>query len=250
MAPMTPALEVSALSISFGGVDAVQNVDLRVAPGERRVIMGPNGAGKTTLFNLLGGQLRATAGRILLAGEDVTDLAPWRRARGGLSRTFQISRVFLPLTVWENVLIATSGIAGFGLSALRKAGTDKSCTHRIDELLEHWELTQHRATPVQELSYGTQRLLEIALAFAPSPKVVMLDEPTAGLSRGEREMVTSRLAALPRDVTLLLTDHDMDVVFQISDRIMVLDRGRAIAEGTPDEIRADRNVLDVYLGSI
>ncbi|HKS64261.1 MAG TPA: ABC transporter ATP-binding protein [Xanthobacteraceae bacterium] len=247
---MTLALEARNLSISFGGVEAVRNVDLRVTRGERRVIMGPNGAGKTTLFNLLGGQLRPTAGQVLVGDQDITALPPWRRARRGLSRTFQISRVFLPLTVWENLLIAVSGISGFGPRAFRKAGADKPAARRIDELLERWSLGEHRATPVQALSYGVQRLLEIALAFAASPQVVMLDEPTAGLSTGERAMVASRLKSLPRDVTLLLTDHDMDVVFEVSDRIMVLDRGRAIADGTPAEIRANPDVLDVYLGNI
>jgi branched-chain amino acid transport system ATP-binding protein len=177
-------------------------------------------------------------------------MPPWLRARRGLSRTFQISRVFLPLTVRENLLIAVSGIAGFGPGAFLKAGADETYAHRIDELIERWGLGEHRAMPVQELSYGAQRLLEIALAFAPSPQVVMLDEPTAGLSVGERAMVTSRLKSLPRDVTLVLTDHDMDVVFEVSDRILVLDRGRAIADGTPDEVRANRDVLDVYLGNI
>ena len=247
---MTLALEARNLSISFGGVEAVRSVDLRIARGERRVIMGPNGAGKTTLFNLLGGQLQPTAGQVLLGDEDITALPPWRRARRGLSRTFQISRVFLPLTVWENLLIAVSGISGFGSHTFRKAGSDKPAARRIDELLERWSLGEHRATPVQALSYGVQRLLEIALAFAASPQVVMLDEPTAGLSTGERAMVASRLKSLPRDVTLLLTDHDVDVVFEVSDRIMVLDRGRAIADGTPTEIRADPDVLDVYLGNI
>jgi branched-chain amino acid transport system ATP-binding protein len=249
-AKMTLALEARAVSISFGGVHAVQSVDLRVVPGERRVIMGPNGAGKTTFFNLIGGQLQPTAGQVLLGGADVTGLPPWRRARLGLSRTFQISRVFLALTVWENLLIATSGIGGLGAGSFRRAGSDKSIAHRIDDLLDRWALAEHRGTPVQQLSYGTQRLLEIALAFATAPLVVMLDEPTAGLSGGERAMVTSRLRSLPRDVTLLLTDHDMDVVFQIGDRITVLDRGTAIADGTPDEIRSDRTVHDVYLGSI
>jgi branched-chain amino acid transport system ATP-binding protein len=247
---MTFALEARNLSISFGGVDAVRGVDLCVAPGERRVVMGPNGAGKTTLFNLLGGQLRPTEGEILLGGSAVTALPPWRRARQGLSRTFQISRVFLPLTVWENLLIAVSGIAGIGVSCLRSARADKASARRIDALLEAWELGAHRATPVQELSYGTQRLLEIALAFGPSPQVVMLDEPTAGLSIGERAMVTSRLKSLVRDVTLLMTDHDMDVVFEVGDHITVLDRGRKIADGTAAEIRANPDVLDVYLGNV
>jgi branched-chain amino acid transport system ATP-binding protein len=247
---MTLALEARNLSISFGGVEAVRSVDLRVARGERRVVMGPNGAGKTTLFNLRGGQLRPTVGQVFVANEDISALPPWRRARRGLSRTFQISRVFLPLTVWENLLIAVSGIAGFGPFAFRRAGSDAASARRVGELLERWGLGDHRATPVQELSYGAQRLLEIALAFAPSPQVVMLDEPTAGLPAGERTMVASRLKSLPRDVTLLLTDHDMDVVFEVSDRILVLDRGRAIADGTPEEIRANREVLDVYLGNI
>jgi len=247
---MTPALEARNLSISFGGVEAVRSVDLRIAPGERRVVMGPNGAGKTTLFHLLGGQLVPTAGDILLGDENVTALPPWRRARRGLSRTFQISRVFLPLTVWDNLLIAVSGIAGFGAHAFRRAGADASAANRIDALLERWSLGDRRNTVVSELSYGSQRLLEIALAFAPSPRVVMLDEPTAGLSAGEREMVAGRLKALPRDVTLLLTDHDMDVVFEVADRIMVLDRGRAIADGTAAEIRVNRDVADVYLGQI
>jgi len=247
---MTPTLEARDLSISFGGVEAVRAVDLVVAAGERRVVMGPNGAGKTTLFNLLGGQLRPSAGRIHVGGTDVTDLPPWKRARQGLSRTFQISRVFLPLTVWENLLIAVSGIAGLRLDTLRRAGVKTSAANRIDELLEAWDLHAHSTTAVQELSYGTQRVLEIALAFAPSPQIVMLDEPTAGLSAGERAMVTSRLKSLPRDVTLLMTDHDMDVVFEIGDRITVLDRGRKIADGTAEEVRANPEVLDVYLGSI
>jgi branched-chain amino acid transport system ATP-binding protein len=247
---MRLALEARGVSISFGGVHAVRSVDLRVAPGERRVIMGPNGAGKTTFFNLIGGQLRPTAGQVLLRGQDVTALPPWRRARDGLSRTFQISRIFLPLTVWENLLIAVSGIEVFGPRSFRRAGSDRDASRGVDGLLDEWALAEHRATPVERLSYGTQRLLEIALAFATRPRVVMLDEPTAGLSRGERAMVADRLQALPRDVTLILTDHDMDVVFQVGDKITVLDRGRVIADGTTEEVRGDRTVRDVYLGSI
>jgi branched-chain amino acid transport system ATP-binding protein len=247
---MTAALEARAVSISFGGVHAVQNVDLSVAPGERRVIMGPNGAGKTTLFNLIGGQLLPGAGQVLLSGDDITALAPWQRARRGLSRTFQISRVFLALTVWENVLIAASGIGGLGRRSFKRAGADRETGRRIDALLDHWALAEYRVTPVDALSYGTQRLLEIALAFATVPRVVMLDEPTAGLSGGERAMVTGRLRALSRDVTLILTDHDMEVVFQVGDEITVLDRGAVIADGSPDAIRQNPSVHDVYLGSI
>jgi branched-chain amino acid transport system ATP-binding protein len=247
---MTLALETQAVSISFGGVQAVQRVDLRVANGERRVVMGPNGAGKTTFFNLIGGQILPSSGRILLGGEDITALPPWQRARRGLSRTFQISRIFLTLTVWENVFIAASGVGGLSPGSFARAGSDRATTRRIDALLDHWALSEHRSTPVDRLSYGTQRLLEIALAFAIQPRVVMFDEPTAGLSGGERAMVTSRLKALPRDITLMITDHDMDVVFQVGDEITVLDRGQAIADGSPSAIRKDRRVHDVYLGSI
>jgi branched-chain amino acid transport system ATP-binding protein len=247
---MMAALETRAVSISFGGVRAVQEVNLSVAPGERRVIMGPNGAGKTTFFNLIGGQLSPNSGEVLLSGTDVTAFPPWQRARRGLSRTFQISRIFLALTVWENVLIAASGVAGLGPRGFRRAGADREIGRRIDALLDHWTLAEHRSTPADALSYGTQRLLEIALAFATQPRVVMLDEPTAGLSGGERAMVTGRLQALSRDVTLILTDHDMDVVFQVGDAITVLDRGTVIADGPREVIRNNRIVHDVYLGSI
>ena len=246
---MTLALETRGISISFGGVQAVQSVDVRVSQGERRVIIGPNGAGKTTLFNLIGGQLRPTAGQVLLADADISTMPPWRRARLGLSRTFQISRVFLPLTVWENVFIAASGTRGLTPRAFALAGWERGTARRIDALLDRWALAEHRAANVEQLSHGTQRLLEIALAFATQPRIVMLDEPTAGLSSGERAMVTQRLKDLDRDVTLILTDHDMDVVFQIGDQITVLDRGRVIADGTATQVRNNSQVRDVYLGS-
>ncbi len=247
---MTLALETRGISISFGGVQAVQAVDVRVTQGERRVIMGPNGAGKTTLFNLIGGQLRPTAGQVLLADTDVSVMPAWRRARLGLSRTFQISRVFLPLTVWENLFLAVSGVRGLGFKAFALAGWERDTARRIDALLDRWALAEHRTTNVDQLSHGTQRLLEIALAFATQPRIVMLDEPTAGLSGGERAMVTSRLKELDRDVTLILTDHDMDVVFQLGDQITVLDRGRVIADDNAAEVRRNSQVRDVYLGSI
>ena len=246
---MNAALETQAISVAFGGVRAVQAVNVAVRHGERRVVIGPNGSGKSTFFNLIGGQLRPTAGRIILYGRDITGDPPWRRARLGLARTFQMSRVFQGLTVKENLIIATAGIAGFGVRSFAAFGSNRQAARRADALLDYWGLAAHKSTRVHALSYGVQRLLDIALAFAVDPRVVILDEPTAGLSAGERELMTARLNGLPRGVTLLLTDHDMDVVFRVCDEITVLDRGQAIAQGSPEAIRRDTAVRDIYLGS-
>jgi branched-chain amino acid transport system ATP-binding protein len=160
-----------------------------------------------------------------------------------------MSRVFQSLTVRENLIIATAGIDGFGFRSFAGFGSDRQTARRVDALLDYWGLAAHSSTLVRALSYGVQRLLDIALAFAVDPRMVMLDEPTAGLSAGERELMTVRLNGLSREVTLLLTDHDMDVVFRVGDEITVLDRGQAIAQGSPEAIRRDAAVRDIYLGS-
>jgi branched-chain amino acid transport system ATP-binding protein len=234
--------------MSFGGVQAVRGVSLRVAEGERRVIIGPNGAGKTTLFNLMAGQLRPTGGQVLMFGTDVTRQRPYQRARAGLARTFQISRLLKTMTVGENALIAAHGRRGFSLRAFCRLDADPDLVRRVEALLEEWGLAAEQHEPVQNISHGNQRLLEIVLALATQPRLVMLDEPTAGLSGGERDLVTSRLGRLPRDVTVILTDHDMDVVFEIADRIVVLDQGQVIADGLPAEIRGDPRVQQIYFG--
>jgi branched-chain amino acid transport system ATP-binding protein len=175
-------------------------------------------------------------------------MAPWRRARCGLSRTFQISRVFSNLTVWGNVMLAATGVNGLSGRSFLPANSDPSTVAWVDRLLDQWGLSSLKLTPVQQLSYGSQRLLEIALALATHPRVVLLDEPTAGLSSAERIMVTNRLVQLDRAVTMILTDHDMDVVFQVADRITVLNYGEVIADGDTKSVRADPRVREIYLG--
>ena len=245
---VTTAVATDAIAVSFGGVHAVRSVSLQVATGERHVIIGPNGAGKTTLFNLLGGQILPTGGRVSLFGEDITGYAPWRRARLGLSRTFQISRLFRSLTVWENAMLAAGGPHGLAPAAFRGGDADRATVERMGALLEFWGLADARDQLVQNIAHGDQRLLEIALPFATRPRVVLLDEPTAGLSPGDRDTVTRRIANLPRDVTILLVDHDMDVVFSLADRITVLNYGEVIAAGEPEAIRRDPRVHDIYFG--
>jgi branched-chain amino acid transport system ATP-binding protein len=243
-------LETQGVSISFGGVQAVNRVSIRVTAGERRVVIGPNGAGKSTLFNLIGGQLRPQQGSVRLFGADVSSYPDWRRARLGLMRTFQISRLFRAMTVWDNAMIAAYGCHGLSLQSLRPADSDTVLTNEVTGLLDDWDLLGLSQYTVQNIGHGHQRLLEIALAFASYPKVVLLDEPTAGLSEGDRDMVTRRLSRLPRELTLILTDHDMDVVFNLADRITVLNYGEVLAEGDPETIRKDERVRDVYFGQV
>lgn len=245
---MNIALETDQVAVAFGGVRAVRGVTLKVEEGERRVIIGPNGAGKTTFFNLIGGQLLPNEGRILLFDEDVTSRRAYQRARRGLARTFQICRLFNRLTVLQNMLIAVGGPPGLSLSALQSPRSDQRKVELVERLIDEWGLTDQRNSVVQEISHGYQRLLEIALALATMPRLILLDEPTAGLSAGEREMVTARLRRLPQDITIVLTDHDMDVVFDIADRITVLNEGEVIADGTTAAIRSDARVHEIYFG--
>ncbi len=246
---MSAALAIEDVAISFGGVRAVRGVSLEVASGERRVIIGPNGAGKTTLFNLIAGQLRPDEGRVMLFGADVTAHRAHERVRAGLARTFQISRLFLTLTVAENVQIATHGPAGFSFASFASPDADAGFNQRARLLLDTWGLASEANERVADISHGNQRLLEIVMALATNPRVLLLDEPTAGLSSGERDLVSMRLRALPRDLTVILTDHDMDVVFDIADHIAVLNEGELAAQGTPAEIRADHRVHELYFGA-
>ncbi len=245
---MSAALAVEDVAISFGGVHAVRGVSLVVAAGERRVIIGPNGAGKTTLFNLIAGQLRPDEGAVLLFGVDVTRRRAHERVRSGLARTFQISRLFPTLSVEDNVLIAAHGRAGFSARSFAGPSASAEINGRVTALLETWNLSAQRSDLVANLSHGNQRLLEIVMALATQPRVLLLDEPTAGLSSGERELVSMRLRGLPRDLTVILTDHDMDVVFDIADQIAVLNDGELAVQGTPAEVRADQRVHELYFG--
>jgi branched-chain amino acid transport system ATP-binding protein len=238
-------IEVHALRRDFGGIQALTGVDLRVAAGERRAVIGPNGAGKTTLFNVLTGELRATSGTMALGGTDLGSLTTWKRARLGLARMYQRNELFDPLSARENVLLSITSLRG-AYRPLRSPTRDEFA--RADEVLEQVGLADRASVTAGALSHGERRQLELALALARRPRVLLLDEPTAGMSPAETQRIAALIAGLDRSITLLIVEHDMDVVFRLADRITVLHEGRPIAEGTPDEIRGDRQVHDVYLG--
>jgi branched-chain amino acid transport system ATP-binding protein len=213
------------------------------------VILGPNGAGKTTLFNLVTGLYTPAAGRIALLGRDVTRLAPHRRARLGLGRTFQVTTLFPRLTVLESVLLAVQGSDSGARFALHRPVTRfPRLFARAERLLEEWSLAGRGGVPTRELSYGEQRQLELLLALAAEPRVLLLDEPTAGLSPAETASVAATIRRFPRDVTILLIEHDMDVALELAERLIVLHQGRVVAAGPRDEIQRDPRVAEIYLG--
>lgn len=243
------ALSVIDISRNFEGVQALDHVSFEVAPGERRLIIGPNGAGKTTLFNILAGSYAASDGRVALFGRDITGLPTYARARLGLSRTFQITNLFYRLTVLENILLALQAGRGAASPVLRLLQQDRTLIARADALLEQWELSELAKHAAQDISYGQQRQLDILLAMAVEPKVLLLDEPTAGLSAAEVPRVLTILRSLPRDTTVLMIEHDMDVAFELADRITVLHQGRLLAEGNVETIRRNPQVAEIYLGT-
>ena len=242
------ALAVAGLSHDFGGLRALDEVSFTVAEGERLVILGPNGAGKTTLFNLVTGLLTPTSGRIALFGRDVTRLAPHRRARLGLGRTFQVTTLFPRLTVLESVLLAVQGADGARFTLHRPLTRFPRLFTRAERLLGEWSLADRRDVPTRELSYGEQRQLELLLALAAAPRVLLLDEPTAGLSPAETASVAEMIRRFPRDVTILLIEHDMDVALALAERLIVLHYGCVVAAGPRDEIQQDPRVAEIYLG--
>lgn len=241
-------LVVEAVSKSFGGLQALEGVSLDLAEGERRAIIGANGAGKTTLFHLISGIHQPTTGRIYLFGRDVTRMSIHGRATLGLARTFQITNLFPSLTVLENVLLAIQSHEPHRFVIHRMMGSYKAQHAAAHELLEQWGLRAKADTEVRHLSYGEQRELEIIMALAQKPKLLLLDEPTSGLSSAETASVTRMIQSLSREITVLLIEHDMDVVFDLVERITVLHLGRLVADGKPDEIRRDQRVQEIYLG--
>jgi ABC-type branched-subunit amino acid transport system ATPase component len=245
---MAIALETVGLDKHFGGIIAANQVSLRVEKGARHALIGPNGAGKTTVINLLTGVLRPTAGRILLEGRDITTLEPHQRVRLGIARTFQINQLFADLTPLETVGLAVSERLGMGTDWWRLVGTKAGVVEEIVVLLERFGLADVMDERTAVLPYGKQRLLEIALAFACQPKVLLLDEPAAGVPEAERQEILATIAALPGDVTVLLIEHDMDIIFSFADRISVLVNGELFVEGSPDEVARDPRVKAVYLG--
>ena len=245
---MPVVLETVDLEKHFGGIAAVAGVSLKVEKGARHALIGPNGAGKTTVINLLTGVLRPSAGRILLEGEDVTALEAYKRVQRGLARTFQINQLFLDLTPLETVGLAISERLGSGAQWLRLVGTNPVVVEEIVEILDRFHLTDVMYERTGNLPYGKQRLLEIALAIAAKPRVLLLDEPAAGVPESERHDILAAVAGLPRDVTVLLIEHDMDLVFSFADRISVLVNGALLVEGLPDQVARDPQVKAVYLG--
>jgi branched-chain amino acid transport system ATP-binding protein len=243
-----PALQVRNLQKSFGAIRVANDINLSLPRGARHALIGPNGAGKTTLVNLISGALRASAGEVLLDGEKITALSQAGRTRRGIARTFQINRLFRGLTVLENVFLAIGERTGACNRLWRSAGRERAV---IDEALDHLqslELVADACKPVRELPYGRQRLVEIAIALAQRPKLLLLDEPAAGVPSSENHLILDVIGRLDPDITVLIIEHDMDVVFRFAKRITVLVAGTVLTEGTPDEISADERVRAVYLG--
>lgn len=240
-------LRIRGLSKHFGGVHAVADFDLDIGHGERISVIGPNGAGKSTLFNLIAGDYRPSAGAIEMFGDDVTRLSTRRRAHRGLARTFQTSQLFTSLSVADNLYLALCGRPG-SVNRLRHADRDGERRGRADELAERAGLHDRRHVEVGELSHGEQRQLELAMALAGQPRLLMLDEPAAGLSPAERSTLTTVLSELHREITLVLIEHDMDIALVIGERVIVMADGEKVLEGTPDEIRESDLVRRIYLG--
>jgi branched-chain amino acid transport system ATP-binding protein len=242
------ALAVTGLMKSFGGLHVTRDVNLIVAPGERRLIIGPNGAGKTTLFNMIAGELAPDAGRIALFGQDITRSPCRRRAHLGLARTYQIITLFPRDTIRRNVELALLGLSGLRWNPLVALDRQRHLADRAHESLARVGLSHLAGRPLAETSYGERRRVEIAMALAQNPKVLLLDEPFAGLSIDERRDVRQLLAAIPRDVTIVMIEHDMDVALDFADRITLLHFGAVIVEGSRAEVVADPRTREVYLG--
>jgi branched-chain amino acid transport system ATP-binding protein len=244
-----PVLELVGLCKSFGGLQAVRGVDLRILPGDRKAIIGPNGAGKTTLFNMITGILRASAGQVLLFGRDVTAWPSHRRTALGMARTFQITSLFPRLSVLDNVLLAIKGVRKSKYVVWRPLSSYRDVYAKADHLLEQAAFLDRRDVEVRHLSHGEQRQLEIVLGLASDPKILLLDEPAAGLSSGESHEMAKFLMRLDPGLAILLIEHDMDVVFGVTDHISVLHFGQILETGKAEHIRGSQKVQEIYLGT-
>ncbi|WP_342131446.1 ABC transporter ATP-binding protein [Hydrogenophaga sp. OTU3427] len=246
--PVRTVLRTEALVKRFGGITATDHVTLDVKHGARHALIGPNGAGKTTLINLMTGVLDVSEGRILLDGDDITQLAPHQRVRRGMVRTFQINQLFNGMTPLETLGMVVAQHQGLGGRWWQPMGRSAAVAERCDQLLEQFHLADVQHVSTEHLAYGKRRLLEIAIALACEPRVLLLDEPVAGVPAGEREELLQTVAALPADVSVLLIEHDMDLVFDFANRITVMVNGAVLTEGTPEQIANDPQVKAVYLG--
>jgi branched-chain amino acid transport system ATP-binding protein len=246
---MALALECEGLMKRFGGLEAIKDVTLRVEEGERRAIIGPNGAGKTTLFRLISGEFSPTAGRIRLFGKDITKLKAQERTQLGLGRTFQITSLFPTLTVTDNLLLAQLGLQRAKYSILKPLGLYQNLYFSAEQMLDKMGLADKKDETVKYLSHGDQRQIEIAMALIGNPKVLLLDEPAAGLSPAESKLITKMIKELDSKITILVIEHDMDIAFELSSSITVLHFGKIFAEGIQEEIKNNKDVQEIYLGA-
>jgi len=244
-----PCLVLKDLSIDFGGLRAVENVNLTVCRGERRVLMGPNGAGKTTLFNLISGIYPPSAGRIFYFEKDISRYPIYRRAAMGIARTYQVTNLFRCLTVAENILMACQALERTKFVMFRPLSSYRSISKRCDQILQEFDLWDSRNEQVKNLSHGDQRRIEVAMALAEKPKLLLLDEPAAGLSSAETKELSRLLRTLDPSITILLIEHDLDVAFEFAEKITVLYHGKLLTEGTKEEIRSNAVVNEIYLGA-
>jgi branched-chain amino acid transport system ATP-binding protein len=243
-----PVIQTKGLRRTYGAFVATDNVDFSLMAGERRALIGPNGAGKTTFLNLLTGQVTPTSGSVWLGGDDVSKVPMHRRVRRGVARTFQLNTLLRESSVLENVQLAVLEQRGLGGRLFGGRGAQREAAEKAMELLQKLSMSSHAARRVAELPYGRQRLVEIAIALALQPKVLLLDEPAAGVPPADSHLVMDTIAQLPGDIAVLIIEHDMKLVFRFAQRISVLVRGRMLAEGTPAEIAKDPQVREVYLG--
>ena len=249
ISPSDHALEIVGLNKAFGGLKVTQDVSLSIRPGERRLIIGPNGAGKTTLFNQISGDMRPNSGRIKLFGEDVTMLAPYRRAHRGLSRTYQIITLFTGDTLEHNVTLGLLGLLPSRWQMWRPLSSYRGLAVEARRVLDTVGLLHLAGHPVSDIAYGEKRRVELAMALAQKPRVLLLDEPLAGLSNSERTTVKSLIASIPRQTTVIMIEHDMDTALDLAETVTLLNYGRVIVDGERDAVISDERTREVYLGT-
>jgi branched-chain amino acid transport system ATP-binding protein len=249
MSAVTLALEITGLNKAFGGLRVTQDVTLSVRCGERRLIIGPNGAGKTTLFNQISGDMRPNSGRIILFGQDVTKLAPYARAHLGLSRTYQIITLFGADTLEHNVTLGLLGLLASRWQMWRPLSSYRHLAEEARRILDAVGLLHLADHPASHIAYGEKRRVELAMALAQRPRVLLLDEPLAGLSNSERATVKALIAAIPRETTVVMIEHDMDTALDLAETVTLLNYGRVIVDGERDKVIADERTREVYLGA-